>query len=132
MANTYVMKIVAMDCYVDKDGLKDCIHNVHWSYSATDGINNANRIGVESLEAPSAEGFTPFDELSEADVVAWLEAKMDLDSLKANLDDQLDKIANPVTVTKRFNEKAYEPSIEEEAIVAEEEIISPLEEEVIE
>ena len=97
------MRIVAMDCYVDKDGLKDCIHNVHWSYEATDGTNNATSIGVESLEAPSEEVFTPFDELSEDDVVAWLEDKMDLDSLKANLDDQLDKIANPVIITKRFS-----------------------------
>lgn len=98
------MKIVAMDCYVDYDGLKDSIQNVHWVYEATDGTNTTSSIGVETLETPSAEGFTPFDELSEADVVAWLEAKMDLDSLKANLDDQLDKIANPVIVTKRFNE----------------------------
>ena len=98
------MRIVAMDCYVDYDGLKDSIQNVHWVYEATDGTNTTSSIGVETLEAPCAEGFTPFDELSEADVVAWLEAKMDLDSLKANLDDQLDKIANPVIVTKRFNE----------------------------
>jgi len=92
-----------MDCYVDYDGLKDSIQNVHWVYEATDGTNTTSRIGVESLDAPSEEGFTPFDELSEDDVVAWLEAKMDLDSLKSNLDDQLDKIANPVIVTKRFS-----------------------------
>ena len=98
------MRIVAMDCYVDYDGLKDSIQNVHWVYEATDGTNTTSSIGAETLEAPSADGFTPFDELSEADVVSWLEAKMDLDSLKANLDDQLDKIANPVIVTKRFNE----------------------------
>ena len=98
------MRIVAMDCYVDYDGLKDSIQNVHWVYEATDGTYTTSSIGVETLDAPSAEGFTPFDELSEADVVAWLEAKVDLDSLKANLDDQLDKIANPVIVTKRFNE----------------------------
>lgn len=100
-----------MDCYVDYDGLKDSIQNVHWVYEATDGTNTTSSIGVETLEAPSADGFTPFDELSESDVVAWLEAKMDLDSLKANLDDQLDKIANPVIVTKRF-ETNIEQSIE--------------------
>ena len=105
------MRIVAMDCYVDYDGLKDSIQNVHWVYEATDGTNTTSSIGVETLEVPSAEEFTPFDELSEADVVAWLEAKMDLDSLKANLDDQLDKIANPVIVTKRF-ETNIEQSIE--------------------
>ena len=105
------MRIVAMDCYVDYDGLKDSIQNVHWVYEATDGTNTTSSIGVETLDAPSAEGFTPFDELSESDVVAWLEAKMDLDSLKANLDDQLDKIANPVIVTKRF-ETNIEQSIE--------------------
>jgi len=92
-----------MDCYVDYDGLKDSIQNVHWVYEATDGTNTTSSIGVETLEAPSEEEFTPFDELSEDDVVAWLEAKMDLDSLKANLDDQLDKIANPVIITKRFS-----------------------------
>ena len=105
------MRIVAMDCYVDYDGLKDSIQNVHWVYEATDGTNTTSSIGVETLDVPSAEGFTPFDELSEYDVVAWLEAKMDLDSLKANLDDQLDKIANPVIVTKRF-ETNIEQSIE--------------------
>ncbi len=105
------MRIVAMDCYVDYDGLKDSIQNVHWVYEATDGTNTTSSIGVETLDVPSAEGFTPFDELSESDVVAWLETKMDLDSLKANLDDQLDKIANPVIVTKRF-ETNIEQSIE--------------------
>lgn len=107
MANTHTLKIVAMDCFVDSDGLKDLIQNVHWVYEVSDGTNSTTMMGVESLDAPDPELFTPFDQLDEATVSGWVLSKWGderVAEMKANLDQKLDRIINPVIVTRSFYE----------------------------
>jgi len=105
MANTHTLKVVAMDCYVDYDGLKDSIQNVHWIYEVSDGTNSTTTIGVETLDVPNPNSFTAFDQLDEATVSGWVLDKWGEErvaEMKANLDAQLDKLVNPIIVTKSF------------------------------
>jgi hypothetical protein len=43
--------------------------------------------------------FKPFEEVTEADVIAWLEAKLDVEAMQEGLSNQLDAIANPTHVS---------------------------------
>jgi hypothetical protein len=82
-----------------QDGeLSNIIETVHWRYQATDGEHTADVYGSVGLEAPDAESFKPFEEVTEADVIAWLEAKLDVEAMQSGLDAQLDAIANPTHV----------------------------------
>ena len=86
-----------------QDGeLSNIIETVHWRYQATDGEHTADVYGSVGLEAPDAESFKPFEEVTEADVIAWLESKLDVEAMQSGLDAQLDAIANPTHVSLNF------------------------------
>ena len=83
-----------------QDGeLSNIIETVHYRYQATDGEHTADVYGSVGLEAPDAESFKPFEEVTEADVIAWLEAKLDVEAMQEGLSNQLDAIANPTHVS---------------------------------
>lgn len=82
-----------------QDGeLSNIIETVHWRYQATDGEHTADVYGSVGLEAPD-DNFKPFEEVTEADVIAWLESKLDVEAMQSGLDAQLDAIANPTHVS---------------------------------
>jgi len=86
-----------------QDGeLSNVIETVHYRYQATDGEHTADVYGSVGLEAPDAESFKPFEEVTEADVIAWLESKLDVEAMQSGLDAQLDAIANPTHVSLNF------------------------------
>jgi hypothetical protein len=83
-----------------QDGeLSNIIETVHYRYQATDGEHTADVYGSVGLEAPDAESFKPFEEVTEADVIAWLEAKLDVEAMQEGLSKQLDAIANPTHIS---------------------------------
>ena len=83
-----------------QDGeLSNVIETVHYRYQATDGEHTADVYGSVGLEAPDAESFKPFEEVTEADVISWLEAKLDVEAMQSGLDAQLDAIANPTHIS---------------------------------
>ena len=105
MANTYFFKIKNLDCFVEKDGLQKVVYNVHWSYFGTSEGEEpvtASIIGVESVDAPSAESFTAFESLTEEVVIGWIEAKMGeerIQSMKDSLDAQIQEKVAPTKLT---------------------------------
>jgi hypothetical protein len=74
----------------------------HWRVSATDGDYSAGAYGTAGFTPdPEAPGFIPYDDLTEADVLAWLFAQegFDKDEKEAQLLSQIDAQKNPVSVT---------------------------------
>ena len=110
--NTYTWKINAVDCYTSKDGLEKVAYNVHWSLFATDGENNVSIIGVQSVGEPNPDNFTPFDQLTEEQVVSWIAASMDVEQMQANLDKQIEDLVAPKVVTLQLNKTVVEPVVE--------------------
>ena len=110
--NTYNWKINAVDCYTSKDGLEKVAYNVHWSLFATDGENNVSIIGVQSVGEPNPDNFTPFDQLTEEQVVSWIAASMDVEQMQANLDKQIEDLVAPKVVTLQLNKTVVEPVVE--------------------
>jgi hypothetical protein len=96
MANTYRFVISGLHAKIQEGELSNVIESVHWRYQAEDADGNiADVYGSVGLEAPDAESFVAHEDLTQADVEAWLEAKLDVESLKAGLDAKLEAIANP-------------------------------------
>jgi hypothetical protein len=101
MANTYKWTINALDAKISQDGNDNVVYTIHWGYTASDDsdpVNMASSIGTYGVEY-DADNFTPYADLTEADVVGWLEAGLDVDSMKSNLDSQIELKANPVDIT---------------------------------
>ena len=99
MATTYNFVISDLVAKIQDGELSNIIETVHWRYQATDGEHTADVYGSVGLEAPDAESFKPFEEVTEADVIAWLEAKLDVEAMQSGLDAQLDAIANPTHIS---------------------------------
>ena len=96
---TYSWIISNLVAKIQDGDLEKVIETVHWRYQATDGEHTADVYGSVGLEAPDAESFKPFEEVTEADVIAWLEAKLDVEAMQEGLSNQLDAIANPTHVS---------------------------------
>jgi hypothetical protein len=102
MANTYNWKINALDAKIQDGDHTDVIYTVHYTLIATDdtGEHTANSIGTLSVTY-DPDNFTPYADLTKADVVVWLESGLDVETMKANLDNQIELLINPVDETLR-------------------------------
>ena len=99
MATTYQFVISDLVAKIQDGELSNIIETVHYRYQATDGEHTADVYGSVGLEAPNSESFKPFEEVTEADVIAWLESKLDVEAMQSGLDAQLDAIANPTHIS---------------------------------
>jgi hypothetical protein len=95
---TYNWIISDLVAKIQEGELSNIIETVHYRYQATDGEHTADVYGSVGLEAPD-DNFKPFEEVTEADVIAWLESKLDVEAMQSGLDAQLDAIANPTHVS---------------------------------
>ena len=102
MANTYNWRINALDAKITEGDNSDVIYTVHWSFIATDetGEYSASSIGTMGVEY-DPDNFIPYADLVKSDVVGWLEAGLDVDSMKSSLDNQIELKINPVDETLR-------------------------------
>jgi hypothetical protein len=97
---TFNWTISAVERAVSLDGLQDVIQTVHWRYRGTDENEvTAETYGATAVGAPNPQDFTPFDEVTAADVEAWLEVLLDVPSMQANLEAQIALIITPTTIT---------------------------------
>ena len=70
----------------------------HWRCTAVDGDHTAASYGTVGFTPDaSADGFVPFDDLTEADVLAWVYGSVDKDATEAALTAKIDADKNPTT-----------------------------------
>ena len=104
MANTYKWVISGLHAKIQEGELSNVIESVHWRYQAEDAEGNiADVYGSVGLEAPETESFKPYEEITQADVEAWLESKLVVEELQKGLDAKLEAMANPTHHTLHLN-----------------------------
>jgi hypothetical protein len=95
--------ISAMECRVHEENMDDVVIIVHWRYQARELHEEkeyfAETYGAASVGMPDPENFTPYDQLTEEQVVGWLEAELDVPAMTAILQENIDLQINPVVVT---------------------------------
>ena len=100
MANTYNWKINALDAKVSVGDDENVVYTIHWSLIATseDGEHTVNSIGTHGVEY-DADNFTAYEDLTKEIGIGWLEEGLDVDSIKAGLDAQIEKLITPEEIT---------------------------------
>ena len=76
------------------DGL---VTTAHWRVDAVDGEHSANAYGTVGFERGAT--FAAYDSLTEAQVIAWVKDKLDVEAIEASLAAQIESQKNPVTAT---------------------------------
>jgi hypothetical protein len=102
MANTYNWLIESLDCIPSLDNQTNVVSKVHWRINCTDDVNNATVYGEQKLDYTLENQFIVFDNLTKETVIGWVQKIMGEEhvaSLYALLDNQLDALANPATVS---------------------------------
>jgi hypothetical protein len=69
---------------------------VHYNVSATDGTYSANTYGTVGYQEQPGETYTPYDQLTEAQVVGWVQTSLGKDTVEASLQSQINAQINPV------------------------------------
>jgi hypothetical protein len=75
----------------------DVVTTVHYVATKTDGDFVASVYSSMAVEV--GDDFVPYADLTEATVVEWVKAKLDLESVEAALDAQIEAQKNPVTAS---------------------------------
>ena len=114
MATTYDWNCATVDCYPTDGEYTDVVYNVHWRVTGTSdtldpegNAYTATSIGTQTISTSDLSGFTPFDDLTNADAVAWTKSAMGAEqvtALEANLDSQIALEITPTTVTLTIGE----------------------------
>lgn len=100
MAITYSWNIAALECVPHEDGLTNVVKTVHWIRAAEDGAYNTSSYGSVVVPAPeSADDFIAYEDLTKADVEAWLNSYVDVAATDAALANQIEALKNPPVVT---------------------------------
>lgn len=99
MEVTYSYKVTELVKAPIQGDLTDVVTKASVSVSATAGEETIvwPLINIQMLPADT-ENFKPFSEITETDVISWLEASYPLGPLKETLAKQLDDIINPKEV----------------------------------
>ena len=97
---TYKWTFSAFDCKVDEEGLHNVVTTVHWRYSGTDNEGvTAELYGAQAVGEPNPDAFTPYPEISEEQVISWMNNVMDVEAMQGNIANQIELIKNPIQIT---------------------------------
>ena len=108
MAITYTWNCTTVDTYPTKSDQTDVIFNVHWRLNGVDDTedeNTGDSYGVVSLDTEDLSTFTAFADITEANVISWVEAALGEDqvaALKTSIDAQIAEKITPTVVTKQI------------------------------
>lgn len=100
MPVTYTWSVVQMDAYPELNNEPDVVFNVHWTMTGTDGTYSGSVYGSQTLTLDPSAPFTPYDKLTQDQVVGWVKDAMGDEQVadyEANVAGQIaDQIKPPV------------------------------------
>lgn len=106
MAVTNTWGIVQLDCYPEYENHTDVVFTVHWTLSGTETISgttyNGGVYGSVGVTLDEGGTFTPYDDLTEAQVIGWVQAALGEEQVTAyegNVAQQIADQIDPPVVT---------------------------------
>lgn len=95
-------EITSMQCVPKEGELVDVVQVVFWKRVFSQDGEPVPRIveisGSQNFAAPDEASFTPYNELTKEQVCGWLDQKIDVNELDAQLDVMMESVINPPIV----------------------------------
>jgi len=102
MAITYIWSITNLNCYPEVEGETNVVFTSYWELSGTDGQYAGKIYGSTPLTYVAGTPFTPYDQLTEEQVINWTKNAIGPDGL-ANyelvVEKQIQDQINPPTIS---------------------------------
>ena len=84
---------------LDRNAANGGVTVAHWRVEAVDGEHSASAYGSAGFTPDaSAADFKPYDQLTQADVLAWVWGSVDKAEIETSLAQQIEAKKNPVTL----------------------------------
>lgn len=102
MPITNTWTVVQMDCYPELDGETDVVFTVHWTLTGTEAGFTGSVYGSVGVTIDEGATFTPYEDLTEAQVIGWVQDALGEEQVaayEANVAQQIADQANPPVVT---------------------------------
>ena len=103
MTTAITWSVTAMNCLPVSQGNTDVVETVHWTCSGTQTANGQTYNGsvYSTCQVPYSGGsFTPYDQLTEQQVLGWIWANgVDKTATEAAVQQQINNQINPPVVT---------------------------------
>jgi hypothetical protein len=97
---TYTWTVTAMDCYPEVDGETDVVFTVHWTCSGEDSGFTSSVYSTQSVTVDPSEPFTPYDQLTQDQVLNWIwTSGVDKDLTETAVNQQVQNLINPPVIT---------------------------------
>jgi len=96
---TYDWEFSSLDCYKSHEGQTDVVFRFNWRLNARESGYSASDWGRLSVtyDPDGPTPFIPFEDLTEAVVLGWTEALLDVDARKAVLVAKVAELKDPTT-----------------------------------
>jgi len=102
MTTTYTWTITAMDSY-STEPQPDCVFNVHWTCSGTDGTYTSSVYSTCSIPYISSEPYTPYADLTQEQVLGWIwEHGVYQTAIEEAVAQQIANLVNPPVISSRL------------------------------
>jgi hypothetical protein len=120
MPISYSYSINSMSCYPLYNTENDVVFQVLWTLTGTNGVQTSSYSASTILPVPQGDDFTPYADLTEPQVIGWVETETDPEYL-ANahqwIADDIAAKENPPVVTPPLPWAPEETPVEAEAEV---------------
>jgi hypothetical protein len=94
MPNTHTWSIANLE----RNTSDNSVTIAHWRCESTDGTNTASAYGTTShTGVPSDDDYIPYDDLTEANVLAWVHEQVVQADTEAANDAKIAELANPTS-----------------------------------
>ena len=104
MAITYELSIKNMEAAPTEGDLQDVVKIIHWMYIGKETVDDydyfADAMGAVEISNPNSDSFTSFADLTEDQVKAWVESRINVPSIKEHIEKRIEAQKNPPTVVK--------------------------------
>ena len=112
MTTTYTWDCKTVDVYPTDGEYTDVVYNVHWRLTGTsdqlDPAGNAysiTNIGTEMVSTSDITNFTPIEDVTNAEVTAWVETSMGAEQVTAmevSIQSAIDTLITPTSITMQI------------------------------
>jgi hypothetical protein len=105
MANTYTWVINSLECYPTLEQQQNVVCNIFYYVVGTDGTNTVSISGNQAINYISNNSFTPYESLTEAQIITWLQEEIgnnQIIAIQNALDVQLNGLSNPIKIKPKL------------------------------
>lgn len=99
---SYTWTITRLDCYAQAEGQQDVVFVAWWTLSGNNGAYQGSVSGTQGLIYNGLTPFTPYQDLTEQQVIDWVKSAMGPDLIakyEYDVEAQIASEAQPVIVT---------------------------------